>query len=66
MIDPRYLLFIKWAICKHVVAYSNVNYLDLYGAKYRQPENFVRKLKKGAPVNRTGRYLKAKKALAID
>ena len=37
--------FIKWAICKHVVAYSNIQLLDLYGSRHRQPENFVRKLK---------------------
>ena len=47
--------FIKWAICSHVVAYSNSLGLDLYGPKYRQPINFVKKIKKGAPV-KTGRY----------
>ena len=40
--------FTKWALCKHIVAYSNLNSLDLYGARYRQPENFTQKTKRGA------------------
>ena len=40
--------FLKWALCKHVVAYSNHTAMDLYGARYRQPENFVQKTKRGA------------------
>jgi hypothetical protein len=58
--------FIKWAICKHLIAYSNMTMLDLFGAKYRQPDRFVRKIKKGAPVNRTGRYPKNQKALVRE
>jgi hypothetical protein len=32
----------------------------------RQPDRFVRKIKKGAPVNRTGRYPKNQKALVRE
>ena len=58
--------FIKWAICKHLIAYSNMTMLDLFGSKYRQPDRFVRIIKKGAPVNRTGRYPKNQKALVRE
>jgi hypothetical protein len=57
--------FIKWAICSHVVAYSNSVGLDLYGSKYRRPKSFVKKAKKGAP-KKSGRYPKASKALVRD
>lgn len=40
--------FIKWALCRHVIAYSNSTRMDLYGSRYRQPENFVPKEKRGA------------------
>jgi len=30
------------------IAYSNLNSLDLYGARYRQPENFTQETKRGA------------------
>ena len=40
--------FIKWALCRHVVAYSNSAYLDLYGSRYRQPDRFIQKTKRGA------------------
>jgi len=52
-------LFTKWALCKHIVAYSNLNSLDLYGARYRQPENFTQKTKRGA-------HKKISKALVRD
>ena len=56
--------FIKWAICRHIVAYSNANELDWYGAAYRQPVKFVTKTKKGAiPKKKIGRFPLAKKAL---
>ena len=39
--------FNKWAVCVHVLAYSRAFKLDLYGAQYIQPINFVKKPKKG-------------------
>ena len=57
--------FVKWAICRHVIAYSNFNLLDWYGSKYRQPLKFVNKLKKGAiPKKRLTRN--AEKALVHE
>jgi len=61
--------FIKWAICLHVVAYSNLNDLNFYGAKWKQPEKFVPKMKKGAKSKNgstQGRHSKASKALSKD
>ena len=34
---------IKWALCSHVVAYSNAYSLDIYGKEYRQSNKFVKK-----------------------
>lgn len=57
--------FIKWALCSHIVAYSNKFLLDIYGKEYRQAKNFVAKSKKGAKpkLNRTGRFSKSSTAL---
>ena len=55
--------FNKWALCVHVIAYSNSEKLDWYGAEYRQPKNFVKKMKKGAKSKKTGRFSKASFAL---
>jgi hypothetical protein len=49
--------FIKWALCRHVVAYSNSSYLDLYGFRYRQAENFILKNKRGAPRKKVSKAL---------
>jgi hypothetical protein len=38
---------------------------DVYGMKYRKPDNFVPKLKKGAKPKK-GRYSKASRALTKD
>jgi hypothetical protein len=57
--------FIKWALCHHVVVYIIVKGTDVYSVKYRQPDNFVPKLKKDAKSKR-GRYSKASRALTKD
>ena len=60
--------FCKWAICVHVVAYSNTYKEELYGAKWFQPENFVKKPKKGAKVKARlgGRPAHAGLAFALE
>ena len=45
--------FIKSAVCAHLVAYSNLNDLNLFGKAYSKPvkpvlEKFISKNKKGA------------------
>jgi hypothetical protein len=59
--------YLKFAICMHLVAYSNIYHLNLYNPKYsnniekdEEDENFVHKIKKG---RKTGSYKKAEKAL---
>ena len=57
--------FVKLAICRHEIAYSNFNLLDWHGSQYRQPLKFVNKLKKGAiPKKRLTR--KREKALVHE
>ena len=60
--------FQKWALCIHVVSYSNIHKHDWYGARFRQPDKFEIKTKKGAPVKRlaSGRFKLASKALNYD
>lgn len=61
--------FQKWAICIHVVAFSNINKHDWYGAKFRQPDKFEIKSKRGAKVKRlgnSGRIKLATSALNYD
>ena len=57
--------FNKWAICSHVVAYSYAYKHSWYGNEYRQPVNFVRLEKRGAPkrLKNTGRFSLAELAL---
>ena len=57
--------FLKHAICMHLVGYSNINGLNLFGDKYSKPDtriNFVHKTKKG---RKPGRKL-AEKALVRE
>jgi len=49
----------------HVLAYSIAIDTDVYGVKYRQPDNFVPKLKKGAKPKR-GKYSKASRTQQIN
>jgi hypothetical protein len=48
-----------------VVAFSIVMGTDVFSVKYRQPDNFVPKLKKGAKPKK-GRYSKASRVLSKE
>ena len=54
--------FLNYAICPHVIAYSNINQLNWFGDEYNKSEkvDFVNKNKRGP---KGGRYKKAEKAL---
>ena len=54
--------FLKYAICPHVIAYSNINQLNWFGDEYNKSEkvDFANKNKRGP---KGGRYKKAEKAL---
>ena len=60
--------FVKWALCPHIVAYSNTFQLDIFGKEYRKAAAFVSKIKKGAKpkLNRAGRFKLASSALNYD
>ena len=55
--------FIKSAVCKHLVALSILNNLNLFDKIYSKPIKFVNKTKKG---RKSGRKKLAEKALIRD
>ena len=62
--------FVKSAVCAHLVAYSNLNNLNLFGKQYAKPtkpviEKFISKKKKGAK-NKRGRSKDPKNCLEKD
>jgi hypothetical protein len=57
--------FIKWAIYNQVVAYSFLYRTDIYGLKYCQPDNFIRKSKKGTKPKEV-RFPKTLRALVVE
>ena len=58
-------LFLKRAICRHSLAYSNCYDLNWYGVSYSSRNEFVYKNKKGRKKG-PGRYKKANKALQFE
>ena len=59
--------FLKHAICMHLVGYSNLYNLNMFGVKYSKPinaTNFVIKTKRGRPKG--GRNKLMSKALCKD
>ena len=55
--------FIKSSVCKNLVAYSNLNNLNIFDKIYSKPVKFVNKKKKG---RKSGRRKLAEKALIRD
>jgi hypothetical protein len=56
--------YLKHAICHHLVAYSNLNDLNMFDLKYLDKNsNFVKKIKRGA---KSGKYKNAEKAYVKD
>ena len=63
--------FIKSAVCAHLVAYSNLNDLNLFGKAYSKPikpilEKFICKNKRGAKKKINGRPKELRKCLSRD
>ena len=58
-------LFLKRAICRHSLAYSNCYDLNWYWVSYSSRNEFVYKNKKGRKKG-PGRYKKANKALQFE
>jgi hypothetical protein len=57
--------YLKYAICHHLVAYSNLNGLNWFDSKFsfENKENFIKKTKRGA---KGGSYKRAEKAYHKD